>query len=107
MIYEWRVYDTIPGRLPLLHKRFAEHTLRLFEKHGIKSIGYWEEIVGQNNRLVYLLAFESLADRERKWEAFQNDPEWIQVRNETERDGPINAKVTNRILKPTPYSPLK
>ncbi len=107
MIYEWRVYDTLPGRLPQLHKRFAEHTLRLFEKHGIKSIGYWEEVVGQNNRLVYLLAFESLADRERKWEAFQSDPEWIQARSESERDGPINALVSNRILKPTPYSPLK
>lgn len=107
MIYEWRVYDTLPGQIPRLHKRFAEHTIRLFEKHGIKSIGYWEEEIGQNNRLVYLLAFEDLADRERKWRAFQNDPEWIQVRTETEKDGPINALVSNRILRPTPYSPLK
>lgn len=107
MIYELRIYDTLPGRLPALHKRFAEHTLALFERHGIKSIGYWEEAVGQSNRLVYLLAFEDLAQRDRAFQAFQNDPEWIAARGESEKDGPIVSLVTNRILRPTPYSPLR
>lgn len=107
MLYELRIYDTIPGRLPALHRRFREHTLSFFEKYDIKVIGFWEEVVGQNNRLVYMLAFESMADRERKWTAFQSDPEWARVRAETEKDGPINALVTNRFLAPTDYSPLK
>lgn len=107
MIYELRIYDTLPGRLPALHKRFAETTLRMFEKHGIRSVGYWEEVVGRNNRLVYMLEFDDMAHRERAWDAFQNDPEWIQARAESEKDGPIVEVVHNRLLRPTPYSPMK
>ncbi|MHB1131465.1 MAG: NIPSNAP family protein [Chloroflexota bacterium] len=107
MIYELRVYDCPPGRLPLLHKRFQEHTLRIWAKHGIRQVGFWEELIGQNNRLVYMLAYESLADRERRWDAFMGDPEWIAARAETEKEGAIVALVTNRILKPTEYSALK
>ncbi|MDA8217554.1 MAG: NIPSNAP family protein [Dehalococcoidales bacterium] len=107
MIYELRIYDTLPGRLPNLHKRFAEHTLSLFEKHGLKSIGYWEEAVGQNNRLVYLLAFENLQQREEAWQAFRSDPEWQAAQAESEKDGQIVSLVTNRILRPTAYSPMK
>ncbi|MHB1416140.1 MAG: NIPSNAP family protein [Chloroflexota bacterium] len=107
MIYELRTYDTLPGRLPNLHKRFAEHTLAMFEKHGLKSIGYWEEAVGQNNRLVYLLAFESMQQREEAWQAFGSDPEWLAARAESEKDGPIVSLVTNRILRPTEYSPMR
>ncbi|MHB1005952.1 MAG: NIPSNAP family protein [Chloroflexota bacterium] len=107
MIYELRVYDTLPGRLPALHKRFREHTLGFFEKHGIKSIAYWEETVGLNNRLVYIIAFDNMGERERRWTAFQSDPGWQQARAESEKDGPIVAKVENKFLSPTDYSPLK
>lgn len=107
MLYELRIYDTLPGRLPALHKRFREHTVNFFAKYGIEIVGFWEEAVGQNNRLVYMLAFDDMADRERKWTAFQKDPDWARVRAESEKDGPINNLVTNRFLLPTDYSPLK
>jgi hypothetical protein len=107
VIYELRIYDCPPLKLPLLHKRFQEHTLRIWQKYGFQQVGFWEETIGQNNRLVYMLAFESLEARERLWDSFFKDPEWIQAKAESEADGPIVSLVTNRILKPTAYSALK
>jgi len=107
MIYELRTYETIPGRLPALNERFANHTVGFFERHGIHVIGFWTEEVGTSNQLVYMLGFDSLADRENKWAAFQADPDWNRVRSESEVDGPINARVHNRILRPTNYSPMQ
>lgn len=107
MIYELRIYDTVPGRLPALNERFANHTVGFFEKHGIHVVGFWTEEIGTSNRLVYMLGYDSLADRERKWAAFQADPGWHQVRAESEVDGPINALVRNMILRPTDYSPMQ
>ena len=104
MIYELRVYKCVPGRLPALLNRFANITLKLWEKHGIKQAGFWTTLVGESNQeLYYLLAWESLADREKKWNAFQADPEWLAKRAETEKDGPIVANVANQFLTPTAY----
>ena len=108
MIYELRVYHTVPGRLPALVKRFDTITVGLFEKHGIKQVGFWNVVIGESNTdLVYMLQFESLADRERKFAAFAADPEWIEARAKTEADGPIVASITNTILTPTSFSALK
>ena len=108
MVYELRIYEVVPGRLQALHNRFANHTLGFFQRHGIQVVGFWTEEVGTSNQLVYLLAFESLAARERKWSAFQADPEWQAVRARSEAEGgPIVARVRNTILRPTPYSPLQ
>lgn len=107
MIYELRIYDTLPGRLPALNERFANHTVGFFEKHGIHVVGFWTEDIGTSNRLVYMLGYDSLADREQKWSAFQADPGWHAVRAESEQDGPINALVRNMILRPTDYSPMQ
>jgi hypothetical protein len=108
MIYEIRVYRCVPGRLPALNNRFATITLKLWEKHGIKQAGFWTTLVGESNQdLTYLLAWESLADRDKKWAAFQADPEWIAKRAETEKDGPIVQNVSNQLLVPTPYSSVK
>ena len=108
MIYELRVYDCVPGRLPALLKRFDTITLKLGDKHGIKPAGFWTTLIGENNqRLYYLLAWESLADREKKWNAFAGDPEWHSKRAETEKDGAIVARVTNEILQPTDFSSVK
>ena len=97
MIYELRVYKCVPGRLSALNNRFANITLKLWEKHGIKQAGFWTTLVGESNQeLYYLLAWDSLADREKKWNAFQADPEWLAKRAETEKDGPIVANVANR-----------
>lgn len=107
MIYELRIYDTVPGRLPALNERFANHTVGFFEKHNIHVVGFWTEDIGTSNRLVYMLGYDSLADREAKWSAFQADPGWHKVRTESEADGPINALVRNMILRPTDYSPMQ
>lgn len=108
MIYELRVYDCVPGRLPDLLKRFDTITLKIWEKHGIRQAGFWTTLIGESNqRLYYMLAWESLADRERKWNAFQADQAWITARAETEANGPIVAQVTNEILVPTGFSAVK
>jgi hypothetical protein len=108
MIYELRVYRTVPGRMPNLLKRFNEHTLRIWERHGIRQAGFWTTLIGESNMtLYYLLAWESLAERETKWNAFAADPEWLAARAKTEEKGPIVAKVTNYILAPTPYSSVQ
>ena len=78
-----------------------------FKKHGIKVVGFWTDDIGTTNRLIYILAYDSLADREKRWGAFASDPEWLKVRAETEKDGPIVARVINTIMRPTPYSPMQ
>lgn len=108
MIYELRVYHCMPGRLPALLRRFESITLGLWEKHGIKQAGFWTVAVGSSNQdLYYLLQWESLAERERKWDAFQSDPQWLAARAETEREGPIVASLENSILTPTKFSSVK
>lgn len=109
MIYELRIYTAVPGKMQAIQDRFAHHTLRLFQKHGINAVGFWTQEVGDNvaNTLYYLLGYESLADKEQKWSALQRDPEWIRVRDESEKTGPIIQSVVNRILRPTSFSPMQ
>ena len=107
MIYETRVYRCLPGRLPALLKRFENTTLKLWEKHGIKQAGFFTTLVGGSNQeLTYLLAWESLADREKKWAAFQSDPDWIAARAKTEEDGQIVGNIVNQLLVPTAFSSI-
>lgn len=105
MLYESRIYLTVPGKLPALNDRFANHTLGFFEKHGIGMLGFWTDEIGATNRLTYILTFDSMAGRENKWGAFQADTGWHQVRAETEADGPIVSQVLNTFMRLTPYSP--
>jgi hypothetical protein len=108
MIYELRIYSCIPGRLPALLKRFENATLKIWEKHGIKQAGFWTVLIGNGNHdLHYLLAWESLAEREKKWGAFAADPAWISARADSEKDGPILANVNSMILQPTAFSSVK
>ncbi len=108
MIYEQRVYQAMPGRLPDLLRRFERLTLGMFERHGIRQAGFWTYLVGgSSNDLVYLLAWETMAERERKWTAFQHDPDWLAGKADTERDGPIVASVTNSFLASTGFSALR
>ena len=107
MIYELRIYEAVVGKMKQLSDRFANHSVDLFERHGITSIGHWTDEIGISNRLTYILAFDDLADREKKWAAFRKDPDWIKVLTESEKDGPLTARVTATIMRPTAYSPLK
>src|SRR6185437_8224053 len=99
MIYETRVYRCLPGRLPALLNRFENVTLKLWEKHGIKQAGFFTTLVGESNQdLTYLLAWESLADRDKKWAAFQSDPEWIAARAKTDVSVNDAATTENQLL---------
>lgn len=105
MLYEYRRYITVPGKLPAINDRFAKHTIGFFKKHGIGILGFWNDEIGASNQLTYILSFDSMADREQKWGAFQANPDWHQVRAETEANGPIVAQVINAFMRLTPYSP--
>ena len=74
-VYELRTYTTLPGRLPALHKRFADHTLKLFEKHGMKNEMYWVP-TEEDNKLIYVVSHESREAADRSWRAFRMDPDW-------------------------------
>lgn len=108
MIHELRIYHCVSGRLPALLKRFETITLGIWARHGIRQAGFWTTLVGPNNQaLYYLLAWDSMAEREAKWNAFQADPEWIMKRAETERDGAIVERVENLLLAPTAFSSVR
>ena len=108
MIHELRIYHCIPGRLPALLKRFENVTLKLWEKHNIRQAGFWTVAVGDSNQdLYYLLEWQSMAEREQRWNAFQADPDWRSARAETERDGQIIASITNLFLQPTAFSSVR
>ena len=105
MLYEMRIYYAVPGNMEKLNSRFANHTIGFFKGHGIGIVGFWTEVIGISNRLTYMLSFDSMADREAKWAAFQADQGWQQARAESEKDGPLVAVVENSFLRLTPYSP--
>jgi hypothetical protein len=109
-IYELRTYTTLPGRLPALNKRFADHTIRIFARHGIKSERYWipTDDARKDNTLIYILSHDSQEAADKNWKEFQADPEWVQARDASEADGKILAKPPERIfMKMTDYSPGK
>ena len=108
MIYELRVYQAVPGQMPKLQARFRDQLPPIWEKHGIYPIGFWTTLIGESsNELTYILPWGSLADLETRWTAFQNNPAWHKVRDDSERDGPIVASIRNQILTPTAFSALK
>lgn len=108
MLYELRIYDCCPGRLPALLNRFQNTTLKIWERHGIRQAGFWTTVIGtHNHRLTYFLVWETLAERDAKWAAFQADPEWIEKRAASEKDAPIVANVSSEILAPTAFSSVK
>ena len=108
MIHELRVYRCMPGRLPDLNKRFESVTLKLWEKHGFRPVGFWTTVIGESNQdLTYLLEWKDLGERERVWAAFMGDQEWLKARAESEKSGAIVANIASKILAPTAYSKMK
>ena len=108
--FELRTYTAAPGRLDTLHARFRDHTTALFRKHGMTVVGYWvpkDKDKGADNTLVYMLAYPDCAARDKSWEAFRADPEWVQVREASEKDGKLVEKADSVLMKATDYSPLK
>lgn len=109
--FEMRIYTTHEGKLDALHKRFRDHTNRIFKKHGMDLVGYWTPTDGDEakNTLVYILAYPSKEARDESWKAFVADPEWQKVFKKSHEDagGKIVSKVESKFLLPTDYSPIK
>jgi hypothetical protein len=108
MLYELRIYHCVAGKLPAVVARFENTTVALFEKHGIQQVGFWTANIGESNAdLYYILKWDSLDERQKKFAAFAVDPDWIAARDKSEESGPIVASISNTILTPTKFSALK
>jgi hypothetical protein len=108
-VFEIRTYTTNEGKLDDLHARFRDHTMRIFEKHGMTNIGYWVPMDEERskNTLIYIIAHESRDAAKANWAAFQKDPEWQKVRAASEENGKLVSKVESVFATPTDYSPIK
>jgi hypothetical protein len=108
-IYELRTYHTNEGKLDALHARFRDHTLKLFEKHGMTVHQFWTPTEGDasKNTLIYLLSFPSKEARDAAWKAFGSDPEWKKVAEESQKDGQLLTGVDSVLMELTDYSPKK
>jgi hypothetical protein len=108
MIYELRIYRCVPGRLPGLLSRFENETLRIWQKHGIRQAGFWTTLIGKSSQeIIYVLAWDSMAEREKRWGAFLTDPEWFAVIAKTEKEGQLVENISSQLLAPTTFSAVK
>ena len=108
-VYELRTYTTVEGRLEALQARFRNHTIKLFEKHGMTNVGYWvpQDEPASKNTLIYVISHKSREEAKKSWDAFRADPEWKKVQAESEKDGKIVDKVVSVFMTATDYSKLK
>jgi hypothetical protein len=108
-VYELRTYTAADGKLDALKARFRDHTIRIFKKHGMESVGYWvpQDPEHSKNTLIYILKHPSREEGEKHWTDFQNDPEWKKVAAESEANGKLVLKVDRVWLDPTEFSMLK
>jgi hypothetical protein len=108
-LFELRTYTAAPGKMAALNSRFRDHTCKLFEKHGMTNIGYWNpaDEKDADKKLIYIVAFPNQAAADKSWKSFMADPEWTTVKATSEKDGRLVEKVERVFLQPTDYSPLK
>lgn len=108
-VFELRTYTAHEGKLQALHERFTHHTLGLFEKHGMRNIGYWvpQDPARSSNTLIYILSHESRAAASRSWQAFGSDPVWHKVEKDSAKNGEIVKKVESVFMTATEYSLIK
>ena len=106
--FEMRIYTAAAGKMDALHARFRDHTLKLFKKHGIESVAYWTAVDEKNaGKLVFVIAYPDKDSREKLWNAFGKDPEWVKAKDESEKDGKLVDKVEQIFMTATDYSPTK
>jgi hypothetical protein len=108
-VFELRTYTSPEGKLPDLQARFRNHTMRIFEKHGMKNVGYWtpQDAPLSQNTLIYIISHQSREAAKKNWDEFRNDPEWQKVSKESEANGRIVSKVESVFMDPTDFSPIK
>jgi hypothetical protein len=106
MFYESRTYTCMPGKLPIVLNRFKTVTLALFEKHGIRAVTPIFTVgVGEDNlQIKYILEWDSHDQRDKAWTAFRSDPDWQKALADSEKDGPVVAKMSNELLQAAPFS---
>jgi len=108
-VYELRTYTAAEGKLEALEARFKNHTLKLFEKHGMKNVIYWNPTNAETskNTLVYLLWHKSEEAAKKSFDSFRKDPEWVDAKRESEKDGSLTVPggVVSVFLKTTDWSP--
>ena len=108
-VFELRTYTAPEGKLGDLDKRFRDHTMRIFKKHGMENVGYWhpQDPPDSANTLIYIISHKSRDAAKASWAAFQADPEWQKVSTESQVNGRIVSKVVSVFMDSTDYSPLK
>jgi hypothetical protein len=108
-VFELRTYTTNEGKLEALKARFRDHTIAIFNRHGMTSIGYWvpTDPAKSQNTLIYIIAHPSLEEAKKHWDDFRNDPEWKKVSADSEKDGKIVSKVESVFMTPADFSMLK
>lgn len=110
-VFELRIYNATPGKLPNLLERFRSHTCKLFEKYGMTNLWYWTVVDAYppQETLIYFLAHPSQEAGLKAFTDFRNDPEWIKVRQDSEdkAGGSLTTKVESLYLKPLDFSPIK
>ena len=109
-VFEMRTYTAAPGKFEALKSRFRDHTIKLFEKHGMTNIGYWVPMdqPASENTLVYILAYPSREAAKKSWDAFRADPAWQAVVKESQKDGTLLAKPPDSVfLNPADFSQIK
>ncbi len=104
-LYEMRVYYSPEGKQPDLMARFRNHTMRIFEKHGMTNVGYFVPQHKPDSCLIYFLSYPNRAARDSSWKAFGSDPEWKKVSSESEKNGRIVSKVISKFFHTTDFSP--
>ena len=106
-VYELRVYHAAPGKLGELLARFREHTTKLFDRHGMKSVAYWTPLdePEKSNTLIYILQHPSREAAAANWKSFQDDPEWQSVKAKSEANGKLAEKIDSTYLALTDFSP--
>jgi len=108
-VFEIRTYTAPEGKLDALKARFRDHTVKLFDEHGMKSVGYWTPMDPplSQNTLIYILVHPSREEAKKNWDAFRNDPDWIKAKAASEVNGSLTTKVESVFLDPVDFSPIK
>jgi hypothetical protein len=104
-VYEMRVYYAAPDKLDTLHARFRDHTMKLFERHGLTNVGYFVPIDNKENKLIYWISATSKAARDKSFKEFAADPDWRKAAAESEKNGKLVNKFESTFLTVTDYSP--
>ena len=107
-VFELRTYTAPEGKLPNLEARFRDHTMRIFEKHGMSNVGYWvpQDAPASDNTLIYIISHDSREQAAANWDSFRADPEWAEVSRASQVDGRIVSSVEAVFMDATDYSPL-